>query len=139
MIYLVVKLLHIFSVFIYGGFLFTDNLILMRMQKILSQERYDEVRNHFKHFTKVLVPKALIVAVISGLYLLNVNFGSISSEGLSNFQILLALKAFLGLWLGIRGVSQVFFGIQPLVFKSHKLPFIFVIVIILLSQFMHFI
>ncbi|MEA1982180.1 MAG: hypothetical protein U9N39_01445 [Campylobacterota bacterium] len=139
MIYLVVKLLHIFSVFIYGGFLFTDNLILMRMQKILSQERYDEVRNHFKHFTKVLVPKALIVAVISGLYLLHVNFGSISPEGLSNFQISLALKAFLGLWLGIRGVLQVFFGIQPLLFKSHKLPFIFVIVIILLSQFMHFI
>jgi len=139
MIYLFVKLLHIFSVFIYGGFLFTDNLILMRMQKNLTQTKYNEVRSHFKHFTKVLVPKALILAVISGLYLLYVNFGSISPEGLSNFQILLALKAFLGLWLGIRGVLQVFFGIQPLLFKSHKMPFIFVIVIILLSQFMHFI
>lgn len=139
MIYLLVKLVHIFSVFIYGGFLFTDNLILMRMQKSLSKEKYDEVRNYFKHYTKVLVPKALIVAVISGLYLLYVNFGSISPEGLNNFQILLALKAFLGIWLGVRGILQVFFGVQPLFFKSHRLPFSFVIIIIFLSQFMHFI
>lgn len=60
MTYLIIKILHIFSVLIYGGFLFTDNLILMRMQKTLSKEKYDEVRSYFKEFTRVLVPKALI-------------------------------------------------------------------------------
>ena len=77
MIYLIIKLVHIFSVLIYAGFLFTDNLILMRMQKVLSKEKYDEVRGYFKGFTKILVPKALVVAVISGIYLLYVNFGVI--------------------------------------------------------------
>ena len=136
MIYLTFKLIHIFSVLIYGGFLFTDNLILMRMQKTLSKERYDEVRAYFAKFTRALVPKALVAAVISGLYLIHVNFGTIDEAGLSNFQILLGIKAILGLWLGARGVLQVFFGIQPFVFKSHKLPFILVIIIVVISQLM---
>ncbi|MGB5917560.1 hypothetical protein [Arcobacter sp.] len=136
MIYLIIKLVHIFSVLIYAGFLFTDNLILMRMQKVLSKEKYDEVRGYFKGFTKILVPKALVVAVISGIYLLYVNFGVIEESGLSNFQILLSIKAILGLWLGLRGVLQVFFGIQPFVFKGHTLPFVLVITIVFLSQIM---
>ena len=136
MIYVIIKLVHLFSVLIYGGFLFTDNLILMRMQKTLSEEKYKEVRGYFASFTRVLVPKALIVAVITGLYLLHVNFGSISDDGLTNFQILLAIKAILGSWLGLRGILQVFFGIQPFVFKGHALPFVLVILIVLLSQLM---
>ena len=136
MTYLIFKLIHIFSVLIYAGFLFTDNLILMRMQKVLSKDKYDEVRSYFKAFTKVLVPKALVVAVISGIYLFYMNFGIIEESGLSNFQILLLLKSFLGIWLGLRGVLQVFFGIQPFVFKGHTLPFVLVITIVLLSQIM---
>ena len=124
------KLLHLFSVLIYGGFLFTDNLILMRMQKSLSSEKYKEVRGYFAAFTRALVPKALVVAVVSGLYLFHVNFGSIGEDGMTNFQILLAIKGVLGSWLGLRGVLQVFFGIQPFVFKSHKLPFILVVIIV---------
>lgn len=136
MIYLTVKILHLFSVLIYGGFLFTDNLILMRMQKTLSSEKYAEVRGYFKDFTRVLVPKALVVAVVTGLYLFHVHFGSIGSDGLTQYQILLGLKGILGVWLGMRGILQVFFNIQPFVFKSHRLPFILVILIVLLSQIM---
>jgi len=88
------------------------------------------------HVRKI-VPKALIVAVLAGIYLFFQVFGEISEDGLSNFQILLSIKAFLGSWLGLRGVLQVFFGIQPLVFKSHIFPFILVIMIIFLSQFMY--
>ncbi|MGB7401256.1 MAG: hypothetical protein WA916_01670 [Arcobacter sp.] len=139
MIYLIIKLVHIFSVLIYAGFLFTDNLILMRMQKVLSKEKYDEVRGYFKGFTKILVPKALVVAVISGIYLLYVNFGVIEESGLSNFQILLSIKSILGIWLGLRGVLQVFFGIQPFVFKGHTLPFVLVITIVFLSQIMWYV
>ncbi|PLY08183.1 MAG: hypothetical protein C0625_02870 [Arcobacter sp.] len=105
------------------------------MKKALSEEKYNEVRSYFALFTKALVPKALVVAVITGIYLFHVNFGSIEN-GFSNFQILLAIKAFLGLWLGLRGVLQVFFGIQPFVFKGHLLPFIFVIIIVFISQIM---
>ncbi|MEA3289900.1 MAG: hypothetical protein U9Q04_06915 [Campylobacterota bacterium] len=136
MIYITIKLIHLFSIFIYGGFLFTDNLILMRMQKTLSVEKYQEVRSYFAKLTKAIVPKALIVAVVSGLYLIHSTFGSIEESGFSNFQILLSVKAILGLWLGLRGILQVFFGIQPFVFKSHKFPFILVIIIIFLSQIM---
>jgi hypothetical protein len=134
--YILFKLAHIFSVLIYGGFLFTDNLILMRMQKSLSKQKYDEVRGYFKDFTRALVPKALIVAVVSGIYLFSVHFGSVGEEGLGNYQILLLIKAFLGLWLGMRGILQVFFGIQPLVFKSHRFPFLLTVVIVFISQLM---
>ena len=87
-------------------------------------------------YVRVVVPKALIVAVLSGAYLIYVNFGEISPNGLSNFQIVLAIKAFLGGWLGLRGILQVFFKIQPLVFKSHIFPFALVVIIIFLSQLM---
>jgi len=137
MSFLLVKLIHIFSVFIYAGFLFTDNLILMKMQKTLSEDKYKEVRSYFAKLTRAIVPKALVVAVISGIYLFYISFGSFPQEyNFSSFQTLLLLKAVLGLWLGIRGVLQVFFGIQPFVFKGHRLPFILVIMIIFLSQIM---
>lgn len=136
MIYVIIKLVHIFSVLIYGGFLFTDNLFLSKMKNDLSNDEHTIVREYFMKYVRVVVPKALIVAVASGVYLFFMNFGVISEDGLSNFQILLGIKAFLGLWLGLRGVLQVFFKIQPLVFKGHILPFLFVIIIVALSQLM---
>ncbi len=136
MTYVLIHIIHIFSVFIYGGFLITDNLFLTKMKNDLSNEEHTKVREYFMKYVRVVVPKALIVAVASGSYLFYVNFGSISEDGLTNFQITLAIKAFLGGWLGLRGVLQVFFGIQPLVFKSHIFPFTLVLIIILLSQLM---
>jgi len=136
MIYLTIKLIHIFSVFIYGGFLFTDNLFLSKMKKDLTNEEHSIIREYFMKYVRKIVPKALLAAVASGMYLFYINFGIIADTGWSNFQILLAIKGFLGSWLGLRGVLQVFFGIQPLVFKSHLFPFILVIIIIILSQMM---
>jgi hypothetical protein len=106
------------------------------MSKDLSANEYSKVREYFMKYVRKVVPKSLIIAVLSGIYLISVNFGPIEASGLSNFQIVLSIKAFLGSWLGLRGVLQVFFGIQPLVFKSHLFPFILVIIIIFLSQLM---
>ena len=136
MIYLTIKLIHIFSVLIYGGFLFTDNLFLSKMKKDLTNEEHTKVREYFMKYVRKIVPKALILAVISGIYLFYINFGVINESGWTNFQILLTIKGFLAGWLGLRGVLQVFFKIQPLVFKSHLFPFILVIIIVFLSQLM---
>lgn len=136
MIYITIKLIHIFSVFIYGGFLFTDNLFLSKMKKDLASDEHSKVREYFMQYVRKVVPKALIIAVLSGMYLFHVNFGTITEDGWTNFQIVLAIKGLLGGWLGLRGVLQVFFKIQPLVFKSHLFPFILVIIIIVLSQIM---
>ncbi len=134
--YTIVHLIHIFAVFIYGGFLFTDNLFMAKMKQTLSEGEAAAAREAIMIHVRKVVPKALIVAVVAGLYMFFQVFGTVGEEGLSRFQTLLLLKAFLGSWLGLRGVLQVFFGIQPLVFKSHKFPFILVIMIILLSQLM---
>ncbi|RXK03611.1 hypothetical protein CRU97_12040 [Halarcobacter bivalviorum] len=108
------------------------------MQKSLSEKKYKEVRSYFAKLTRAIVPKALVVAVISGIYLFHISFGNLPPDyNFSSFQILLSVKAILGLWLGLRGVLQVFFGIQPFVFKGHRLPFILVIMIIFLSQIMY--
>lgn len=137
MSFILIKTIHLFAAFIYGGFLITDNLFLNKMPRSLSTEEHQKARESFMMFVRKVVPPSLLVAVITGLYLISQVFGEISEEGLSSFQIMLSLKAFLGLWLGIRGFNQVYLKIQPLVFKSHVLPFIFVISIILLSQIMH--
>ncbi len=136
MFLILMKTYSIFFMLLFmADFYFTDNLILMRMKKTLSEEKYEEVRSYFAKFTRALVPKALILAVLSGSYLFYVYFGS-TENGFSNFQIVLAIKAFLGSWLGLRGILQVFFGIQPFVFKGHALPFVLVIIIVFLSQIM---
>jgi len=106
------------------------------MKESLSDEEHKKAREAIMMHVRKVVPKALIVAVLSGMYLFTQVFGEIAPEGMSTFQMALSLKAFLGLWLGFRGVNQVFFGIQPWVFKSHIFPFILVVIIILLSQFM---
>ena len=139
MTYLAVHLIHIFAVMIYGGFLFTDNLFMAKMGRSLDADESTKCREAIMEHVRKVVPKALVVAVVSGFYLFSQVFGEIGEDGLSTFQKVLLLKAFLGGWLGLRGVLQVFFKIQPLVFKSHKFPFILVIIIIFLSQVMHYV
>jgi len=107
------------------------------MPRSLNEEEHTKAREAIMMHVRKVVPKALVVAVITGLYMFFQVFGEISDSGLSHFQMLLAIKAFLGLWLGLRGINQVFFGIQPWVFTSHYFPFALVVVIILLSQFMY--
>ncbi len=107
------------------------------MPRSLSKEEHAKAREAIMMHVRKVVPYALLVAVGTGLYLISQVFGDISDAGLSSFQILLSLKAFFGLWLGLRGFNQKFFGINPFVFKSHKLPFTLIVAIIILSQFMH--
>ncbi|MCV6608278.1 MAG: hypothetical protein OIF32_08705 [Campylobacterales bacterium] len=135
MTYTVIHIIHLFSAFIYGGFLIVDNLFFAKMKKDLGNEEYGRIREVFMSHVRKVVPWALIVAVLSGLYLISQVFGEVDPQsGLSTFQIILLCKAFLGVWLGIRGASQKFLKIDPLVFKSHKLPFYFLIAIIVLAQ-----
>ena len=136
MLYTIIHTIHIYSVFIYGGFLFTDILFMSKMQQSLNPDEYKKAREAIMMHVRKVVPYALMVAVASGLFLFSQVFGEISKDGLSTFQMVLILKAFLGLWLGFRGINQKLFGINPWVFKSHFFPFILVVIIILLSQFM---
>jgi len=134
---IIVKYIHLMSAFIYGGFLIVDNLFLVHIKKQYDLEEHKEIRESFMKYVRKLVPPSLIVAVLTGLYLIMYLFGDIGEDGMTRFQMLLSLKAFLGIWLGLRGFMQVYMGIQPLVFKSHILPFAFVLTIIFLSQFMY--
>ena len=137
MFFVLIKTIHIFAAFIYGGFLITDNLFLNKIKRSYSEEEHKEIRESFMKYVRKVVPPSLVVAVVTGLYLISQVYGPIGPDGLSRFQILLGLKAFLGIWLGLRGGLQVYFKIQPFVFKSHVLPFSFVLTIIFLSQFMY--
>lgn len=137
MLYALVHTIHIYSVFIYGGFLFVDILFLSKMQQTLSEEEHTKAREAIMMHVRKVVPYALMVAVVSGLYLFSQVFGEIGKEGMSSFQIALSIKAFLGLWLGFRGINQKLFGINPWLFKSHLFPFSLIVIIIFLSQFIY--
>lgn len=137
MTFVLIKTIHLFAAFIYGGFLIVDNLFLVHIKDAYNEEEHKSIRESFMKVVRKVVPPSLIVAVLTGLYLITQVFGTIGAEGMSSFQMMLSLKAFLGIWLGIRGFAQVYLGIQPLVFKSHVLPFAFVVTIIFLSQFMY--
>ncbi len=137
MTFIIIKTIHLFAAFIYGGFLITDNLIIMRMQKHLTPDEYAKARGGVAAHIRKIVPPALVVIMITGLYMISQVFGEIEEDGMSKYQMILSLKAFLGIWLGLRGALQVYAGVQPLVFKGHRLPFVFVLTIIFLSQLMH--
>ncbi|HEY9202877.1 MAG TPA: hypothetical protein VIM82_00980 [Sulfurimonas sp.] len=107
------------------------------MNQTLSDEEHAKAREAIMMHVRKVVPYALMVAVASGAYLFSQVFGKIENGSLSHFQTLLAIKAFLGLWLGLRGINQKLFKINPWVFKSHFFPFSLVVIIILLSQFMY--
>jgi uncharacterized protein len=137
MLYTLLHTIHIFSVFIYGGFLFVDILFLSKMDQTLNEKEYLKAREAIMMHVRKVVPYALMVAVATGIYMFISVFGEIGEDGLSQFQTLLCIKAFLGLWLGFRGINQKLFGLQPWIFKSHFFPFTVVVIIILLSQFMY--
>ena len=137
MTFVLIKTIHLFAAFIYGGFLIVDNLFLVHIKESYTTDEHKEIRESFMKYVRKVVPPSLLVAVLTGLYLITQVFRPIGPEGMSSFQMMLSLKAFLGIWLGIRGFAQVYLGIQPLVFKSHVLPFAFVVTIIFLSQFMY--
>ena len=137
MLYTLIHTIHIFSVFTYGGFLIVDILFLSKMKQTLSEEEHTKAREAIMMHVRKVVPYALMVAVATGIYMFLNVFGTIGEDGMSSFQIMLSIKAFLGLWLGFRGINQKLFGIQPWVFKSHLFPFSLVVIIILLSQFMY--
>ena len=107
------------------------------MKNSLSQEEYKKAREAIMMHVRKVVPYALIVAVLSGLYLITQIFGKIEGNSFSSFQIILSIKAFLGSWLGLRGFNQKLFSIDPWLFKSHLFPFSLVVIIILLSQLMY--
>ena len=135
--YDIIHIIHIFAVFIYGGFLITDNLFMSKMKQTLSEEEHTKAREAIMMHVRKVVPNALLVAVASGIYMFTQAFGEISDDGMSQFQVLLSIKAFFGLWLGLRGFNQKFFKINPWLFTSHVFPFILVLIIILLSQLMY--
>jgi hypothetical protein len=134
MTFILIKTIHLFAAFIYGGFLFTDNFFCTRIQRIYGEEKYKEIRESFMKYVRKVVPPSLIVLVVTGLYLFPQVFGTVGENGLTWFQKVMLLKAILGLWLGLRGFLQVYFGIQPFVFKSHRLPLILVVTILILTQ-----
>lgn len=107
------------------------------MRHSLGDAEYKVAREAIMIHVRRVVPYALMVAVASGFYMITQVFGVIGTDGMSGFQIMLSVKAFLGAWLGLRGVNQKLFGINPFVFTSHLFPFALVVVIILLSQLMH--
>ena len=138
MLYNIVHIIHLYSIFIYGGFLFVDIFFMSKMKQNLTENEHKKAREAIMVHVRKVVPYALLVAVVSGLYMFYQVFGEISEEGLNGFQRVLSIKAFLGIWLGFRGINQKFFGIQPWVFKHHLFPFSLVVVIIFLSQAMYY-
>ena len=136
MFYTTIHTIHLLAAFTYGGFLFVDILFLTKMQKTLGGEKGAECREAIMVHVRKVVPYALFVVVGTGIIMFPHIFGTVGEDGMTNMQKVLLFKAFLGLWLGLRGFMQKVFKINPWLFKSHYFPFTLVVIIIILSQIM---
>lgn len=130
--------IHLLAVFIYGGFLFVDIFFLSKMAQTLNSQEYTKAREAVMMHVRKVVPWALLVAVGTGIYMVTKVFGPIADAGLNYFQVILSIKAFLGLWLGLRGFNQKFFKVNPFLFTGHLFPFTSVVLIVILSQLMYY-
>jgi len=110
---------------------------MAKMKQTLNPDEAAKAREAIMMHVRKIVPNALLIAVATGIYMFTQVFGEIGPDGMSSFQVMLSIKAFFGLWLGIRGFNQKFFKINPWLFKSHLFPFVLVIIIIALSQLMY--
>jgi len=110
---------------------------MTKMKQTLTEDEASKAREAIMMHVRKVVPNALLIAVASGIYMFIEVFGEIGEDGMSYFQILLSIKAFFGLWLGIRGFNQKFFKIDPWLFTSHLFPFFVVLLLISLSQIMY--
>jgi len=136
MIFTLIHTIHLLAAFVYGGFLFTDILFMQKMQRNLPAEEGAACREAIMMHVRKVVPYALFVVVGTGIVMFPIVFGEVGPDGLSHMQVVLLIKAFFGLWLGIRGFNQKVFKINPWLFKSHYFPFALVVIIIILSQIM---
>lgn len=136
MFFTLIHTIHLLAAFVYGGFLFTDILFMQKMQKNLPAEEGAACREAIMMHVRKVVPYALFVVVGTGIVMFPIVFGEVGPDGLSHMQVVLLIKAFFGLWLGIRGFNQKVFKINPWLFKSHYFPFALVVIIIILSQIM---
>ena len=110
---------------------------MAKMKQSLTPDEATKAREAIMVHVRKIVPNALLLAVATGIYLFTQVFGEIGPDGMSSFQIMLSIKGFLGLWLGLRGFNQKFFKINPWLFKSHLFPFGLVVIIIALTQVMY--
>ncbi|BDY13686.1 hypothetical protein [Hydrogenimonas cancrithermarum] len=136
MFFTLIHTIHLLAAFVYGGFLFTDILFIQKMQKGLPAEEGAACREAIMVHVRKVVPYALFVVVGTGIVMFPTVFGKVGPDGLTTMQTILLVKAFFGLWLGIRGFNQKIFKINPWLFKSHYFPFGVVVLIIILSQIM---
>lgn len=114
-----------------------DIFFLSKIPLSLNPDDSAKAREAIMMHVRKVVPWALLVAVATGIYMISKVFGPIAETGMSSFQVILSIKAFFGLWLGLRGFNQKFFKINPFMFKGHLFPFTAVVVIIILSQLMY--
>jgi len=110
---------------------------MAKMKQTLTEDEASKAREAIMMHVRKVVPNALLIAVASGMYMFVEVFGQIGEDGMSYFQTVLSIKAFFGLWLGVRGFNQKFFKINPWLFTSHLFPFFVVLLLILLSQIMY--
>jgi len=85
MTFVLIKTIHLFAAFIYGGFLIVDNLFLVHIKESYNEEEHKSIRESFMKYVRKVVPPSLLVAVITGLYLITQVFGPIAPEGMSSF------------------------------------------------------
>jgi hypothetical protein len=94
MTFIIIKTIHLFAAFIYGGFLITDNLFLNKIKRSYSEEEHAKIRESFMQYVRNVVPPSLIVAVVTGLYLISQVYGPIGPNGLTCSRACLVSKHF---------------------------------------------
>lgn len=135
-IYTLILLIHLFCAIFFIGFIFTDVFILSKIKKTLKEDENAKARTAIYTSGKRVMPFAVLLLFLSGLFLFSQDFGTIKDGGLSHFQILLLIKVFLAFIIFLKVFLEVVVKKQLPCLKGHVGAAILAICIVILAKIM---
>ncbi len=139
--YSLALIIHLFCAIIFIGFVFTDNMVLPVMKKVLSEKKYQEVMKAISSRARQIFPLSLLILILSGGFMFSSYVNSEAGIFNSNLQILLMIKVILALFIAsgvVYTLSMKFLKKQTHLIMKHFHKFVLIngIIIIILAKLM---
>jgi hypothetical protein len=114
------QIIHLICAIIFLGYIFVDVVILPKLKTKYSDNQYNQLKSNIGEFASKIMPKALLVIILTGGYMLSRYINSDIGYFSTSLQQLLSLKALLGLSIG----GLVLFSITYRKTKGKPHPFL---------------
>lgn len=140
--YTFANIIHLILAIIFLGYIFVDLFLLPRLKMNYSQNEFEKIKSLIGTFASKIMPKALLVIIVTGIYMLTTYINQNSGFLDTNMQKLLVIKAFLGISIGFLVLYSITYkkikkSPNPFLKKYlHKIAFTLGVIIVIIAKIM---